>query len=575
MAKVNVGTTIDLDKLLETRLLIQANSGGGKSWNIRKLLEETHGKVQQIVLDIEGEFSSLREEYDFILAGKGGDIEANPRTAELLAQKILELNVSIIIDLYELKQHDRIKFVAKFLDAMINAPKNLWHPALVVVDEAHLFAPESGHAESSSAVIDLATRGRKRGFCAVIATQRLSKLNKDVAAECNNKMIGRTGLDIDMKRAADELGFSKADMLKLRDLDPGQFYAFGPAISRGVELVQIGKVKTQHYKAGKKGIYTPTPPTDKVRSVLLKLADLPHEAEKELKDKAALQDRVRELERELRKKPIEQAHVVDDKAISRAVGKAVSAAIAATIDEDVKLFKVLLENLKGNLNQTITTFADREIGKIKNMSRAPVASNFQDIMPKHPYANTPVANKKPMVVIPKHPVVDGVMVELKSEFIQSIGKCEKLILSFLWMRRGAGFTKVQIGAMTGYSHGSGSFNNSISKLSSGNLITKSGDLIYINEGASREVQGLVGDNHVDQTQALEDWLNRLGKCEKNIYQKLLDEPDRIYSKEELGDITGYAASSGSFNNSISKLCTLGLAGRINNGIQLNPDLLQV
>lgn len=48
------------------------------------------------------------------------------------------------------------------------------------------------HAESAGAVIDLATRGRKRGQCAVIATQRLSKLHKDAAAEMKNKLIGGT-----------------------------------------------------------------------------------------------------------------------------------------------------------------------------------------------------------------------------------------------------------------------------------------------------------------------------------------------------------------------------------------------
>ena len=65
--------TLDLETLLETRLLIQANSGGGKSYLIRKILEVTHGRVQQIVLDLEGEFATLREKYDYILAGKEGD----------------------------------------------------------------------------------------------------------------------------------------------------------------------------------------------------------------------------------------------------------------------------------------------------------------------------------------------------------------------------------------------------------------------------------------------------------------------------------------------------------------------
>lgn len=53
------GSPIDLPRLLETRLLIQANSGGGKSWALRRLLEQTTDQVQQIVIDPEGEFASL------------------------------------------------------------------------------------------------------------------------------------------------------------------------------------------------------------------------------------------------------------------------------------------------------------------------------------------------------------------------------------------------------------------------------------------------------------------------------------------------------------------------------------
>ncbi|HOJ19567.1 MAG TPA: zonular occludens toxin domain-containing protein, partial [Ignavibacteriaceae bacterium] len=233
--KFNIGVEISVELLIKSRLLIQANSGGGKSYAIRKLLEETNGMVQQIVLDLEGEFSSLREKCDFLLFGKDADYPVHIKYADKIAKTLLELNVSAIVDLYELKHHERITFVKRFLDAMINAPKELWHPCLIIIDEAHLFCPEKGQAESMSAVIDICTRGRKRGFCAVLATQRLSKLHKDAAAECNNKLIGRTGLDIDMKRASEELGFTrKEDMLSLRELDAGEFYAFGPAISNRI-----------------------------------------------------------------------------------------------------------------------------------------------------------------------------------------------------------------------------------------------------------------------------------------------------------------------------------------------------
>lgn len=53
MKKINLNqdTSIDLSKLIDSRLLVQANSGGGKSWILRRILEQSHGKVQQIIID--------------------------------------------------------------------------------------------------------------------------------------------------------------------------------------------------------------------------------------------------------------------------------------------------------------------------------------------------------------------------------------------------------------------------------------------------------------------------------------------------------------------------------------------
>ena len=204
MSHPNLGSLpIDLPRLLETRLLVQANSGAGKSWALRRLLEQTAGQVQQIVLDPEGEFASLRERFDYIVcAPHGADAVANPQTAAALARAVWKAGTSTIIDLYELKAHERVLFVRRFLESLVNAPRAIWHPTLVVLDEAHVYAPQVGSAESLGAVVDLATRGRKRGLALVAATQRLSKLHKDCAAELLNKLVGRTGLDVDVQRAA-------------------------------------------------------------------------------------------------------------------------------------------------------------------------------------------------------------------------------------------------------------------------------------------------------------------------------------------------------------------------------------
>src|SRR5437879_8072745 len=98
----------DLPTLVDTRLIIQANSGGGKSWLLR-LIAERAG-IQTIVLDNEGEFASLREAVDVLLVGASGELPANPRHAALLARRLLEFKVSAVIDLYELKLAERRQF---------------------------------------------------------------------------------------------------------------------------------------------------------------------------------------------------------------------------------------------------------------------------------------------------------------------------------------------------------------------------------------------------------------------------------------------------------------------------------
>ncbi len=292
---------VAVERLVTSRLLIQANSGGGKSHALRTLLEQTHGRLQQFVFDPEGEFSSLREKYPYLLVGKeGAEVAADPHTAKLLCRRLLESGVSAILDLYDLPLPDRRRFVRLFLEELMRAPRELWRPLLVVLDEAHLFCPErgAGEAESTQAVISLCTQGRKRGFAAVLATQRIAKLHKDAAAELLNKLIGRTGLDVDVRRAGDELGFDKEQRGKLKFLRPGQFYAFGPAIGdggAGVLLVQTAQVATSHAAPGV--VAPPPPPTpEAIRALAAQFADLAPRADADAEDLHSAHARIRELE---------------------------------------------------------------------------------------------------------------------------------------------------------------------------------------------------------------------------------------------------------------------------------------
>lgn len=254
-ARIDIGTSgpgqsvhFDVEELLATRLLVQGNSGSGKSHLLRRLLEESANVVQQVVVDPEGDFVTLADRFGHVVIQAFDHSEAE---IVRLANRIREHRVSVVLALDELEIEQQMRCAATFLSALFDAPRDFWYPALVVVDEAQLFAPavagevsDEARRASLGAMTNLMCRGRKRGLAGVIATQRLAKLAKNVAAEASNFMMGRTFLDIDMARAADLLGMDRRQAEQIRDLPRGQFLALGPAVSRRPVAVTVGAVQT-------------------------------------------------------------------------------------------------------------------------------------------------------------------------------------------------------------------------------------------------------------------------------------------------------------------------------------------
>src|ERR1700712_5369889 len=240
--------TMDIEELLATRLLVQGNSGSGKSHLLRRLLEESAGIVQQIVIDPEGDFVTLAEPFGHIVID-GAAYSGTELTR--LAARVRKHRASVVLALDGLEIEAQMRCAAQFLAALFDSPREEWFPALVVVDEAQLFAPAAAGEVSDelrrlslAAMTNLMCRGRKRGLAGVIATQRLAKLAKNVAAEASNFLMGRTFLDIDMARAADLLGMERRQAETFRDLERGQFMALGPALSRRPLGLRIGPTET-------------------------------------------------------------------------------------------------------------------------------------------------------------------------------------------------------------------------------------------------------------------------------------------------------------------------------------------
>ncbi|KQM64311.1 ATP-binding protein [Sphingomonas sp. Leaf17] len=282
--RVNMGTdgagaavAIDLEELLATRLLVQGNSGSGKSHLLRRLLERSAGQVQQVIIDPEGDFVTLSGAYGHTVIDAG---EYSEREVARFAARIRQHRASVVLSLEGLEVEGQMRCAASFLSAMFDAPREHWYPALVVVDEAQLFAPaaagevnEEVRRASLSAMTNLMCRGRKRGLAGVIATQRLAKLAKNVAAEASNFLMGRTFLDIDMARAADLLGMDRRQAETIRELQRGTFLALGPAVSRRPISVKIGSVETSARSGSPKLTPLPTAPAADMKDLLFAPVD--------------------------------------------------------------------------------------------------------------------------------------------------------------------------------------------------------------------------------------------------------------------------------------------------------------
>jgi len=147
--KFEIGKTIgsqepfelDIANIITGRTFIASITRWGKSWTCRKIVEKCFGYAGIIILDPEGEYSSLREKFSFLIIGK--DIPLQLETAEFMAEKMLESKINVIIDTSMVEDDETAKeYINLFLRKFFFLETSLRQPYLVVVEEAEDFCGE-------------------------------------------------------------------------------------------------------------------------------------------------------------------------------------------------------------------------------------------------------------------------------------------------------------------------------------------------------------------------------------------------------------------------------------------------
>lgn len=535
--KEGISIGLDIEQLLRSRLLVQASSGGGKS-SLMRLIAEHTGNTQFFVLDPEGEFFTLREEVKgLLIVGQRGDLQADPKTAKVLARRLLEIGASAVIDLSDLQLPQRRQYVRFFIESLMSAPQSLQHDLLIFIDESHMFCPErsAGDAESTAAVIDLMSRGRKRKFAGILATQRLSKLHKDAAAECANVLIGRTTLDVDQKRAIDMLGMSSGDRRTLRDLAVGEFFGFGPALDHpGVVQLRALLPATKEPQRGANSTRV-APASSQVQRMITELTDL---AKKDEDKPVTIEDAeitISKLRRELNAKPKPEA---DEAKIAERVATALTRRDGhwqGLLSIYEKAFKDLqAQNVKAH--KILTDAIGLGLPDVTNTS-----ANVTN--PPKPVTNAAQSARKATVSLPaKNLATSG----------EPLPKAERKILTVLAQRHPRTTGKKQLAVLTEYKHSGGGFNNALGSLRSKGYAVGSDPIEITDDGLMALGEYTPLPTGLD---LVEYWLPQFGKAERAILSTVRDAYPNSISKSDLASTAGYEVTGGGFNNALGKLRT--------------------
>lgn len=175
----------------EQHIAVLGKNGSGKTFAVKAVHVEPMleaGKLVAIV-DPTSAWWGLRSSADgksagfkvLVLGGDHGDLPLPTNGGEAVARLIVEQRVSVVCDTGNLTVGERTRWMIDFAGTLYRLSRT---PLYLVIDEAHVFAPQGKVPDPDTgkmlhAVNQLASGGRSRGIRLTMITQRPQKLHKD------------------------------------------------------------------------------------------------------------------------------------------------------------------------------------------------------------------------------------------------------------------------------------------------------------------------------------------------------------------------------------------------------------
>jgi len=219
------GIAIPASELLTGRGFITGKSGSGKSNTTSVLIEELLDQgFTLLVIDTEGEYYGLKEEYELLHVGGDdfADVIVGIEHADTVAETALEENVPVILDVSGYDDADEAEGLVKaVLTDLFRREKSVRKPFLVVIEEMQEYLPQrGGGGELGTLLTRIAKRGRKRGLGVCGISQRPSSVDKDFITQCDWMVWHRLNWENDLNVVRNVMGAARADSIE--DFAPGE-----------------------------------------------------------------------------------------------------------------------------------------------------------------------------------------------------------------------------------------------------------------------------------------------------------------------------------------------------------------
>ena len=554
MSKLHIADNLSLPiEAVTEKLGWLGRTGQGKSYGAQRLAELMHAAgAQFIALDPVGVWSSLRLAADGkspgislpIFGGLQGDVPLEPSSGKLIADVIVDRNLTAVIDISQFESDtDKARFATDFGARFFFRKKAAPSAVHIFIEEAQEIIPQNPMRDEAK-MLHVWTRIQKLGRNFGIGSSCISQRPQEVNKKCLNQteLLFVFQLTGPQEREAvanwiEEKGIDEDIAAELPKLEQGCPHAWSPAWLNISKVVRITPKWTfdgsSTPKVGaKQKIVQALSPID-LEDLKTKLSATIEKAKAE--DPAELRRQIADLKRQLQSRPAET--------------KTLEVPVEVPVLKDGQLDKALA------LAQKLDEFSVKLVGSVNDLTVAiKTATNPQQkIVPRNFFLN-----EQHEVRVPKR--------QRKTDAVNSTpqtdgltGPQQRILDALAWLES-IGVTEPDEAAaafLAGYTVGGGAWNNPRGALRTKGLLDYVGNGCLRLTDAGRQI-ARQPDRPLTTNELHRAVMDRLPGPEQRLLQPLLEAYPKDLSNEELAAAAGYEVRGGAYNNPRGRLRTLGL-----------------